>query len=391
MTISPKRRAMIMHELSNQKNYRVFYNILIKYLGHILFILTISFNDAFGYSYEVIQIPSLFFKERGENKPIAIITHCMGADLKTSLELLTTNTKYGVSTHYFIPQLKGWQLQEALPEIFANINFEYPDQVPVLQIVPEEKTAFHAGKSSFSNLNIKGCEESLNNCTIGIEFHTPNYANGDGSNWYHFEALTKDQKLIALDLIADISKRHNIQPNLVLAHSDISLDRKTDPGLFFSWKELASIGYGHNIWSKKVTIDSFSQLTELEKIKLTQSNLYRIGYNIKNTDKLDVQTMKAISVFRLHFMQETWLNTNSSPEFVEQYKNLKTKSLECKEQVNPYLDEEVLNLEFKKCKDIMDDFLSQQIPGYILNGYIDDLFLSTLISTKPILYIHDHD
>ena len=89
----------------------------------------------------------------------------------------------------------------------------------ILQFVPFNKRAWHAGKSSYDGV------ADCNDFSIGIELEgmdNDEYT----SNQYH--ALIQATKVI-------IKNYPLITKDLILGHSDISPDRKTDPGLKFNW------------------------------------------------------------------------------------------------------------------------------------------------------------
>lgn len=99
----------------------------------------------------------------------------------------------------------------------------------VIRMVPEDMAAFHAGKSSWGKL------EGLNQHSIGIEI-----INYDGNVYPYSDA----QADIIFALCAEIIRRHDIKPWNVVAHSDIAVGRKIDPGSKFPWARLAKLGIG---------------------------------------------------------------------------------------------------------------------------------------------------
>ena len=87
----------------------------------------------------------------------------------------------------------------------------------LVQFVPTQNRAWHAGSSSFMG------REKCNNFSIGVELE------GDGDTPFteiQYKSLTQlVQKLLSS------------YPNLQFAgHSDIAPDRKTDPGKYFDWE-----------------------------------------------------------------------------------------------------------------------------------------------------------
>ncbi|NBX34249.1 N-acetylmuramoyl-L-alanine amidase, partial [bacterium] len=110
-------------------------------------------------------------------------------------------------------------------------------------MVPETRVAYHAGKSGWRQF------ESLNQNSIGIEI-----INLDG-NLHPYPAA---QKELVAKLCADILRRNpSIAPTEVLAHSDIAVGRKIDPGLLFPWSELAARGIG--AWPLPTDVEAFTK------------------------------------------------------------------------------------------------------------------------------------
>ena len=93
-----------------------------------------------------------------------------------------------------------------------------------------------------------------------------------------------------------------IQPTDIIGHSDITPDRKSDPGPRFPWKYLAEQGIG--AWPNKQDVDFFlKESTKNKNINLIwlQDNLHLYGYNIQTTKILDKQSKDAIRAFQWHF------------------------------------------------------------------------------------------
>jgi N-acetylmuramoyl-L-alanine amidase len=101
----------------------------------------------------------------------------------------------------------------------------------VWRLVPEGRRAWHAGVSHWRG------REALNGRSIGIEVVNP------GHEWGYrpFPAL---QMASVCDLCLEVIVRHAIAARDVVAHSDISPDRKQDPGELFDWEGLAANGVG---------------------------------------------------------------------------------------------------------------------------------------------------
>lgn len=99
----------------------------------------------------------------------------------------------------------------------------------VTRLVPEEKRAWHAGRSYWRG------ESDVNSASIGIELVNP------GHEW-GYRAFPEAQMDALLPLLADILDRHDIPRANVVGHSDIAPARKQDPGELFDWRRLARLG-----------------------------------------------------------------------------------------------------------------------------------------------------
>ncbi|NBN95700.1 MAG: N-acetylmuramoyl-L-alanine amidase [Verrucomicrobia bacterium] len=151
---------------------------------------------------------SLGAEPRKETVTCLILHHTAGS-LPSSLEILQgKDPKHKVGVHYVVTD-------EPKPR--------------VIRMVPENLAAYHAGKSAWGKLT------NLNQNSIGIEI-----INYDGNVYTYSDA----QAEILFALCAEIIRRHDIKPWNVLAHSDIAVGRKVDPGLKFPWAKLASLGIG---------------------------------------------------------------------------------------------------------------------------------------------------
>jgi AmpD protein len=89
----------------------------------------------------------------------------------------------------------------------------------VVQFVPFDKRAWHAGESSY-----KG-ESDCNNFSIGIEL--------EGTDTDEFEDR---QYEILSEIIKVLKSSYAIED--VVGHSDIAPGRKTDPGSGFNWNRI---------------------------------------------------------------------------------------------------------------------------------------------------------
>lgn len=99
----------------------------------------------------------------------------------------------------------------------------------IWQLVPEDQRAWHAGAGQWGDVT------DVNSRSIGIEL-----ANcGD-------HPFPEPQMAALEGLMAQIMTRWQIVPERVIGHSDMAIDRKTDPGPRFDWRRLA-LG-GLSVW-----------------------------------------------------------------------------------------------------------------------------------------------
>ena len=200
-----------------------------------------SINTTLNYS------PNFEKKKRKFNQIKFIIFHYTGMkNEKTALNKLT-NFNSRVSCHYFIT---------------------YSGEI--INLVPDLYISWHAGKSKWRKI------KSLNNNSIGIEI-----AN-QGHN-IKYENFKKEQVKSILLSVSKLKKKYNIKKSNILGHSDISPDRKKDPGEKFPWKLMyeKKLSIWHNIKNTILRKSRNKKCTENEK-KNFFKNLREIGYNSNN-------------------------------------------------------------------------------------------------------------
>jgi len=165
-------------------------------------------------------------------------------------EMLPLLDKLGMSTHYIIDTSGR-----------------------VIQLVPEDKVAWHAGKSFWRG------GTGLNATSIGIELQ---------NNTLGQEPFSDIQLKSFKELAQDLVKRYQIDARNVVAHSDIAPTRKVDVGKAFPWQDMAKVGIG--IWPAQSSILK-------GKEEDVASLLATIGYDTSDVGK-------ALLAFERHFMPE---------------------------------------------------------------------------------------
>lgn len=115
---------------------------------------------------------------------------------------------------------------DAKAKVSAHYMIDEDGQVTAL--VPEDKRAWHAGKSYWRGIT------DVNSASVGIELVNP------GHEW-GYRPFPDAQMEALLPLLADIVDRHGISPTNVVGHSDVAPARKEDPGELFDWERLARL------------------------------------------------------------------------------------------------------------------------------------------------------
>ncbi len=203
---------------------------------------------------------SLGAEPRKEPVSCLILHHTAGS-LPSSLEILQgKDPKHKVGVHYVVTD-------EPKPR--------------VIRMVPENMSAYHAGKSAWGKLI------NLNQNSIGIEI-----INYDGNVYPYSDA----QADIIFALCEEIIRRHHIKPWNVLAHSDIAVGRKVDPGSKFPWAKLASLGIGAWPLPNEVA-DNLKKKGDLSPGHV-RSLLTAYGYTLEPGD---VGLKLGVEAFQRHF------------------------------------------------------------------------------------------
>ena len=204
------------------------------------------------------------------NKGIKIIViHYTGMQSEVDALNRLTDFKSKVSCHYLINE-KG----------------------KVISIIPDNYTAWHAGKSRWGKLS------SLNKYSIGIELVNPGHNFG-------YKKFRKKQISSLILLIKKLIKKYNINKKNIVGHSDIAPLRKKDPGEKFPWKILAksNIGIWHNLKQKKLMKNRKKKILKKEKLIFFKF-LNKIGFQTRFNIKKSKYQKKLIEAFQRRFRPE---------------------------------------------------------------------------------------
>ena len=210
--------------------------------------------------------PNFNPKKRTKKEIKFIIFHYTGMRREIDAINRLTNIQSEVSSHYLIK-----------------------NDGNIVQLVPDLYIAWHAGKSSWKNYN------SLNKNSIGIEISNPGHQ-------FNSKEFSRSQINSLMKLSKFLIKKYNINPKNILGHSDISPDRKKDPGEKFPWKYLAKnkVSLWHNL--KSEVLKNFRK-QEIDNISKNYffDNLFKIGYQKIKTKNKKVFIVKA---FQRRYRQE---------------------------------------------------------------------------------------
>ncbi len=220
-----------------------------------------------------------------------LVIHATSENFAESLRLLTVRSANPVSSHYLVPEINDPTYAEEVLRVYS--------------LVPEQRRAWHAGVSFWAG------EEALNNRSIGIEVVNEFKCSGTDVPLSEinlaavdcvFPDFSEQQIVLLIDLIKQILARNpDINPIDVVAHSDIAIMRKSDPGPKFPWQRLYNEGIG--IWPDSEAVARF-----MERFKLAspsagtvQTALLALGYQVDVTGAWDQQTRFAVRAFQLRF------------------------------------------------------------------------------------------
>ena len=212
--------------------------------------------------------PNFGVVKRSPKKIKFIIIHYTGMSKELSAINRLCNVKSKVSAHYFVKKNGS-----------------------VLNLVPPLYEAWHAGKSSWKKL------KSLNKYSIGIEIQNSGHDN-------NYENFSQKQIFSTKKLLKYLIRKYKVNLKNVLGHSDISPDRKKDPGEKFPWKQLAKseLSLWHNLDEKRLKEKRLIKLNFVEESNFMK-NLNKIGYRKISKKNFNFQKKILTKAFQRRFRQ----------------------------------------------------------------------------------------
>ncbi len=206
-----------------------------------------------------------------DSRALFLVIHYTVADLPQSLHILTERE---VSAHYLLTD-------ESPPRTY--------------RLVDENRRAWHSGLSGW-----KG-HRMLNSSSIGIEIVHPGYRKGPAGEKV-FAPFPEEQIQALIPLVQDIVKRHQIRPERILGHGEVTPSYKEDPGPTFPWKRFAELGIVPP-WPDATRVAEARLIYEplLPAAAWYQEQLASWGYWIERTGVWDAQSRRVMMNFQMRY------------------------------------------------------------------------------------------
>jgi len=206
-----------------------------------------------------------------DSRVLFLVIHYTVADFPLSMKILTEQE---VSSHYLLS-----------------------DETParLFRLVDESRRAWHSGASAW-----KG-HRMLNASSVGIEIVHPGYKPGpNGERIY--QPFPERQMEVLIPLVRDIVQRHQIRPDRILGHGEVTPSYKEDPGPGFPWKRLADLGITPP-WPEAARVAEAQARHQLALPDAAwfQRVLAQHGYNVDTTSSFDEQTRRVLMNFQMRY------------------------------------------------------------------------------------------
>lgn len=218
-----------------------------------------------------VPVDTTYTAKGQDSRSLFLVLHYTVLDKKNSIRVLTEQQ---VSSHYLLSD----------------------DPQPIIyRLVDENRRAWHSGASAWKD------NKRLNSSSIGIEIVHPGYVQlPDGRKI--FAPFPQSQIDALIPLVKDIVRRHEIKPERILGHGEVSPSYKEDPGPTFPWKLFADLGITPP-WPDAARVAAQRAVFEATPadIAWVQKALQQHGYAIETTGVADKQTERVVMNFQMRY------------------------------------------------------------------------------------------
>ncbi len=222
-----------------------------------------------------VPIDTRYSAKGQDSRAMFLVLHYTVADLRQSIHILTQQE---VSAHYLLTD-------ETPPRIY--------------RLVPEHRRAWHSGLSGWKGHRL------LNASSIGIEIVHPGFKLGPAVNGVReriYLPFPPAQIDALIPLVQDIVQRHQIRPDRILGHGEVTPAYKEDPGPTFPWRRLSALGITPP-WPDAARVAAQQLLFELQLPDPAwfQAALAQHGYAVERTGLWDEQTRRVLMNFQMRY------------------------------------------------------------------------------------------
>jgi N-acetylmuramoyl-L-alanine amidase len=210
-----------------------------------------------------------------DSRVMFLVIHYTVEDFPQSMKILTEQE---VSAHYLLSD-------ESPPKIY--------------RLVDESRRAWHSGASAWK------VNHRLNASSIGIEIVHPGFKLGpltEQGRERIYLPFPQAQIDALIPLVKDIVARHQILPERILGHGEVTPAYKEDPGPTFPWKLFADLGITPP-WpdAERVATERARFELQLPDAAWFQDTLAKHGYNIQRTGLWDKQSERVMLNFQMRY------------------------------------------------------------------------------------------
>ncbi len=212
---------------------------------------------------------------RGQDSRVMfLILHYTVADFPWAMKILTEQE---VSAHYLLSD-------ETPPRIY--------------RLVDEGRRAWHSGASAWKGHRL------LNASSIGIEIVHPGFKLGPDKQRI-YQPFPQAQIDALIPLVQDIVRRHQIRPDRILGHGEVTPSYKEDPGPTFPWARLAELGITPPLPdAQRVAAQQALFEAAMPDARWFQLALAKHGYAVEPTGGFDAQTQRVLMNFQMRYRPE---------------------------------------------------------------------------------------